>query len=156
MKVFLLKNVPGVGMAGEIIKVSDGYGLNYLIPHKLGVTVTDQNESFYKNRIKQIENRKEVIATETSMLAQSIQELKLMLKYKTCDDNKKRLYGSVGTAEIAQALNEVLHKENIKQTVSERQVLLNKSIRETGIHKVKIKLSTRLQPEITVQISAAE
>ena len=78
MKVFLLKNVPGVGMSGEIIKVSDGYGLNYLIPHKLGVVVTDQNESFYKNRIKHIENRKEVIATETSMLAQSMQELKLM------------------------------------------------------------------------------
>lgn len=143
-------------MAGEIIKVSDGYGLNYLVPNKLGVVVTDQNEAFYKDRIKQIENRKEVIATETSMLARSIQDLKVTLKYKTCDDNKKKLYGSVGAAEIAQALNEELYKKHIKHTVGKSQVLLDKSIKDIGTHKVKIKLSTRLQPEVTIQIAATE
>lgn len=148
MKVFLLKDVPGIGMAGEIIKVSDGYGANYLVPRKLAVVITENNEHLYQAKIKAIEHRKEVIATETSMLARRIEEMKLSIKHKACDEHKKKFYGSVDTAEIAGALQEKGFK------ISKSQVLLPKAIKEAGTYKVKIKLSARLQPEITVVVTA--
>lgn len=52
MKVYLLKDVPKIGLAGELLKVADGFGQNFLVPRKLAVEVTPQNESFYKEREK--------------------------------------------------------------------------------------------------------
>src|SRR5579872_2138138 len=102
MRVFLLKDVPKVGMAGEIIKVADGYGLNYLIPNKLGVEVTANNEASFEKRVKLIEKRHEVIATQTSMLAEKIKAIKLSLKRKVHDDG--RLYGSINALEVVDLL----------------------------------------------------
>ena len=69
MRIFLLKDIEGVGISGEIVKVKEGYGHNYLIPHKLGVEITPKNENQFKHRVKTIEHRKEVVASKTSMLA---------------------------------------------------------------------------------------
>ena len=82
MKVFLLKNVERIGIAGEIIKVADGYAKNFLFPHKLGVEVKPENEKFYEQRVKQVENRKEVVSSQTSMLSEQINGKKFVLKKK--------------------------------------------------------------------------
>lgn len=144
MKVFLLKDVEKVGMAGEIIKVKDGYGLNYLIPNKLGIEVTDQNEGTFQKRLKVIEKRQEVIATQTSMLAEKIKALKLTVKRKTHDDG--RLYGSINPAEIVDLLSE----KNV--SVSKSQIEFGKQIKTAGTYDIIIKLSSKLQPTIKLQV----
>ncbi len=144
MKVFLRKDIEGVGFAGEVVKVSEGYARNFLFPRDLGVEITAQNEAFYKNKIKTIENRKEAIATETSMLAEKIKSLKVTLNRKMHDDGK--LYGAVSPADIAEALS----AQGV--TVAKNQVLINKSIKTKGAHKVIIKLTARLQPELVVSV----
>lgn len=144
MKVFLRKDIEGVGFAGEIVKVSEGYARNFLFPRDLGVEITTHNEAFYKNKIKTIENRKEAIATETSMLAEKIKSLKVTLNRKMHDDGK--LYGAVSPADIAEALS----AQGV--TVAKNQVLINKSIKTKGAHKVIIKLTARLQPELVVSV----
>ena len=83
LKVFLLKDVDKVGMAGEIIKAKEGYARNYLIPKKLGVEVTAQNEASFAHKIKTIEHRKEVLDSKTSMLAEKIKGVEVILK-KRC------------------------------------------------------------------------
>ena len=102
MKVFLLKDVEKVGIAGEVIKVTDGFGKNFLLPGKLAVEVNAKNEGFYKQREKQVENRKEVISSKTSMLAEKISSIKLVLKRKMHDDGK--LYGAISASEIVDVL----------------------------------------------------
>ena len=144
MKVYLLKNIERVGMAGEIIKVSDGYGANYLIPHKLAVAVTGENEGSFKQRAQNIERRTEVIATQTSMLAEKINAITITLKRKMHNDGK--LYGAVSQGEIADLLSE----KGI--SVSKSQVDMPKSIKEKGVYEVTIKLSSRLQPTITLKV----
>jgi len=144
MKVYLLKDVEKVGMAGEVIKVADGYGQNYLLPRKLGIEVTAANESFYKKKEKQIEHRKEVINSKTSMLAEKISSIKLTLKRKMHDDGK--LYGAVAPSEIVEALAEK------GVSVTKSQVEFNKSIKVKGNHEVIIKLSSSLKPTISVTI----
>lgn len=144
MKVYLLQNVEKVGMAGEIIKVSDGYAQNFLFPKKLAVEITALNEEFYKKREKQIEHRKEVIASKTSMLAEKIASIKLTLKRKMHDDGK--LYGAINAAEIVDALAEK------GVSVTKSQVEFDKSIKSKGSYNIVIALSSKLRPAITVTI----
>src|ERR1700750_1756446 len=98
MKVFLLKDVEKVGLSGEIIKVSEGYAANFLIPRKLAIEVTERNAVALQNRIKVVEKREEIIQSKTSMLAERIKSLKLSIKRKAHDDVK--LYGSISQLEI--------------------------------------------------------
>lgn len=146
MKVFLKKDIERVGLAGEVIKVPDGYARNFLFPKKLAIEITGKNESFYKDKIKQVEKRKEVLATETSMLAEKIGSTTVTIKRKLHDDDK--LYGAVSPQEVV----DLLEKEGIK--VSKSQVVFPKNIKQKGEHKVIIKLSSRLQPTIKVKVIA--
>lgn len=147
MKVYLLKDVEKVGLAGEIIKVTDGYAQNFLFPKKLAVQITPANERFYLDRVRKVENRKEVIATETSMLSEKIKSASLELKRKTHDSGK--LYASVGAHEVV----DLLAEKGI--SVAKSQVHFDKTIKTTGIYDVVIKLSSRLQPALKLKVVAA-
>ena len=144
MKVFLLKSVEKVGFAGEVIKVTDGYAMNFLIPRKLAIEVTPSNESSFDSRKKVVEHRQEAIATKTSMLAEKIKSLKLVIKRKLHDDDK--VYGSVGAAEIV----ELLAEQGVK--VAKNQIELPKSIKAKGNYEVIVKLSSSLQPVVMLSI----
>lgn len=144
MKVYLTQNVPQVGMAGEIINVSDGYAANFLLPRKLGVKLTPANEEFYKNKVVQVVHRKEVIETETTMVAEKIKATEIKIKCKIHDDGK--LYGAISQNDIVDAL------EAKGITISKSQVIFDKSIKKTGTHTVTIKISSRLQPQLTVKV----
>jgi large subunit ribosomal protein L9 len=144
MRIFLKKDIEKIGMAGEIIKVSDGFARNFLFPKNLAVEITPQNASFYKKQVKEVEHRKEVVSTQTSMLAERIGSMTLTLKRKLHDDGK--LYGAINQSEIADALSEK------GVSVAKNKVLFSKSIKTKGSHEVTIKLTSRLQPRIKVTI----
>lgn len=146
MKIFLKRDVVGIGMAGEIIKVADGYGKNFLIPRGYGLEITPANEQQITGLVKQVENRKEVISSKTSMLAEKIKSLKLSMKKKVHDGDK--LYGAVTPQEIV----DLLAVEGVK--VSKSQIIMPKSIKERGIHEVTVKLSTSLQPAFQLKVVA--
>jgi large subunit ribosomal protein L9 len=146
LRVFLLKDVEKVGMAGEIIKASEGYARNYLIPRGLAQEVTTKNEASFAHRIKTVEKRQEVVATKTSMLAEKIKGTQLVLKRKIHDDDQ--LYGSISPREIAEELSA---QHGI--TVSNSQVIIDKAIKTKGVHSVTIKLSSQLQPSLKIKIT---
>jgi large subunit ribosomal protein L9 len=144
MKIYLLHNVEKVGLKGEVIKVSDGFGINYLIPRKLGVEVTAANEKSFQHLKKVVENRKEVVASKTSMLAEKIKSLELTLKRKLHDGDK--LYGSINNAEIV----DLLAEQGV--SVQKNQIEMPKSIKRKGKHEIIVKLSSSLQPKVTLNI----
>ncbi|MBA3953787.1 50S ribosomal protein L9 [Candidatus Dependentiae bacterium] len=144
MKVFLLKDVERVGIAGEIIKTSEGYARNFLIPQKLALEVTPQNESSFANKVKTIEHRKEVVESKTSMLAEKIKSIELVLKRKMHDGDK--LYGSISASDIV----DLLAAKGV--SVSKNQVEFGKAIKTKGIYEVVIKLSSKLQPTLKLKI----
>ncbi len=144
MKVYLLHSVEKVGIAGEILNVSEGYAQNFLFPKKLAVKVTDGNQTFFEKKAKTVENRKAVIESETSLLSERIKDVVITLKKKTHDDD--RLYASVNPADIVDALA----AQQIK--VSKSQIIFDKAIKMVGTHLVTIKLSSKLQPQMTVKV----
>ena len=144
MKVFLLKDVVNVGMANQIVAVSEGYAVNFLIPKKLGVQITPENEKNYVGKVKHVEHKKEVIASKTSMLGERIKTLTLTLRKKMHDDGK--LYGSVNSTEVA----ELLAKEGV--AVGKSQIEFEKSIKEKGSFPVIVKLTAKLHAKCMLKV----
>ncbi len=144
MRVFLLKDIERIGIAGEIVKVKEGFAQNFLFPRKLATEVTKDNQKHFKKREKVIEHRKDVVESKSSMLAEKIKSINITLKRKTHDDGK--LYGSINPQEIV----ELLSAKGI--SVSKSQVLFGKSIKSTGAYDVTIKLSSKLQPALNVKV----
>ena len=79
MKVFLLKDVERVGIAGQMLNVSTGYATNFLLAKKLAVEITPENEAQFLSKIRVVEKQKEVVATKTSMLAEKIKHTELKI-----------------------------------------------------------------------------
>ena len=146
MKIYLLTDIERVGIKGEIIQVSNGYARNFVFPRKMGVEVTQANEAFYASRAKSVDERKAVIATKTSMLAEKINGLTIKITHKAHDDGK--LYGAISASEIM----ELLAKEDVN--VAKNQIIFDKNIKETGLFDITIKLSNKLQPKIKLKVVA--
>ena len=145
MLVYMLKDVENVGMAGRVINVSDGYAANFLIPRKLAVEVTEKNKAFYEQKKLKEVVAVEVINSKTGMLAERIKALHLSIKERV---HEGKLYGAIGADEIV----ELLKAKDI--AVNRKQVEFEKSIKTVGEHKVTIRLSSKLKPQLTLKVEA--
>lgn len=148
MKVYMLKDVERIGMAGQIITVSDGYATNFLLPRKLAVEITEGNLEFYKQK-----KQKEVVATEVlnskiAMIAERVKTLQVSIKERVHDDGK--LYGAISADEIV----DLLKAKDI--SINKKQVEFDKSIKSVGEHKVTIRFTSKLKPQLTVKVEAAK
>lgn len=146
MKVCMLKDVENIGMVGQLLKVSDGYAKNFLIPRKLAVEVSLKNESMYAKQAKKAKVATEVLKSKTAMLAERIKNLHLVVKERVHDDGK--LYGAVGPDEVV----ELLKQKDI--SVNRKQVEFKKAIRAIGDHKVTIRLTAKLKPEFILKVTS--
>ena len=146
MKVYMIKDVENVGLAGEILKVAEGYAVNFLIPKKLAVKVTSANEAFYEKNKRELVKREEVISSKTSMMAEKIKGLQLVIKRKMHDDGK--LYGAVSSTEIV----ELMAENGV--AVSKSQIEFDKNIKEKGTFEFTVKLTSKIKPKATLKVIA--
>ena len=148
MKVYMLQDVEKVGMAGQVIKVSDGYAMNFLIPRKLAKKVAAGEEAFFQTRAMKVKVDSQTLNSKTAMLAERIKNLHLVIKERVHDNGK--LYGAVGADEVI----ELLKKKDVN--VNRKQIEFKKAVRSVGEHKVVVKLSSKLKPELTLKVVARE
>lgn len=146
MKVFLRQDVENVGMAGEIVTVSDGFARNYLLPRKKGIRVSTENEKEFSGRLRAVAQRERVASSGVEMKAERIRSIDLVIARKAHDTNK--LYGSISSQEIVDAFKE----RGI--SIAKNQVIFDKAIKTIGEFPVTIKLSSIVQPIITVKVVA--
>jgi large subunit ribosomal protein L9 len=144
MEVYLRKNIAKIGLEGEIIKVGDGFARNYLIPKGFAIEVTTANKSQFEKKQRAVENRKEVIATETSMFADKINNTTVSIARKMHDNGS--LYGSVNAVEIVDALA----LQGI--SIGKSQVEFERPLKAKGTFKVIINLTKRLKGLLTVNV----
>ena len=145
MEVLLKKDVKGVGHAGDIKKVADGYGRNYLIPQGLA-SQANQGAAKQAVQIKSTTERKEERERQSALsLAEKISALTLTFKARATDTD--RLFGSVTASDIALAIEQAVGQE-----IAKRQVDLEHPIRDLGMHKVPVHLMSNIIPEVTVVI----
>lgn len=143
MKVLLLKDVYKLGRAGEVKKVANGYGRNYLIPQGLAVLATPGALKSAERIRVEAEKRRAVLNQELGGIAEQLQGLVLTFAVKAGDTGK--MYGSVTPQDVADAINEKIEGLDIK-----RQQIEMQPIRMLGKHSVHVRLTMDLTPELTV------
>ncbi len=145
MKVLLLQDVKGLGKAGEIKEVADGYGRNYLLRNKLATLATSAEMAKVAG-LKNVAKRKEErLAKEAQGLADRIAKTELVIKAKVGEQH--RLYGSITSSDVAEAL-----KKELGHEIDKRKVELPDPIKHVGSFKVPVHLAPGVTPEVTVHV----
>ncbi len=144
MKVLLTKDVYKLGRAGDVKKVADGYGRNFLIPQGLAVLATVGAMKQIEKIKSQAEIRRTALNSELKGLAEQIQGVTLTFPAKAGETGK--LYGSITTQDIATALTEKVRFEVKRQQVD------SQPIRTLGEFTAHIRLTMDLVPEIKIVV----
>ena len=142
MKVLLLKDVYKLGRAGDIKKVADGYGRNYLLPHGLAVLATAGALKQIEKIRSQAEVRRTELNSELKDLAAQINGITVVFSAKAGETGK--LYGSITTQDVATAIQEKARFEVKKQQVDMQP------IRNLGEFTAHVRLTMDLVPEVKI------
>lgn len=144
MKVMLLKDVYKLGRAGDVKKVADGYGRNYLLPQGLAVLAT-------AGALKQSDRIRTAASAERARLNEELGTLAeklngLTLSFPARAGETGKLYGSVTTAQIAEAIQSASGAQLDKRQID------SQPIKVLGVHPVRVRLTVDLVPELTVLV----
>lgn len=144
MKIILREDVEKLGKAGEVVKVKDGFGRNYLIPRKLAVLANVRNMKALDHDRRTIETRAKKTRKTAEATAATLSSVSLTLPAKAGEEGK--LFGAITSRDIAEALG----KAGV--TVDRKAIQLADPIKQVGDYKVKIRVATDVLPEISVSV----
>lgn len=140
MKVILLKDVKSLGKSGDIVKASDGYARNYLIPKGLAKEATESNINEL-NRRKAAERKKKLEETEKAQKLASELKNKEVKIFAKCGESG-RLFGAITSKDISNAL-----KSQYGIEIDKKKIATN-AIKQLGTYDIEIKI----YPEISTKI----
>ena len=149
MKLILTQEVDGLGSAGDVVEVKDGYGRNYLVPRGLGIRWTRGGE-------KQIESSKAARATRAVRDLDHAKEIKAKLEGSTVNlpvraGEGGRLFGAVTVNDIAGAIASTIGEG----TVDKRKILVGNPIKSLGAHQVTVKVHDEVDAVVNLNVVSA-
>lgn len=146
MKILLKQDVKSQGKKGDIIDVSDGYARNFLLPRGLAVIADAKAVNEVKTKKEAALHKIEEEKQNAIKLVEKLSTITIKLSAPAAPDGK--LYGSINTANIAEALKV---KENID--VDKRKIVLEEHIKSFGTYVVDIKVYPEMTAKITVVVT---
>ena len=148
MEVILLERIARLGGMGDVVKVKNGYGRNFLIPNKKALRASEENKKVF-------EERKHIIAEENAKAkaiaekrAEKLKDMKLVIVRQASQEGK--LYGSVTVRDIAEALKEAGHE------IPKSEIVLTTTIKTTGEYPVRLMLHAEVVTPITLSVNRIE
>ena len=145
MKIILLQDVEGLGKAGDLKDVANGYARNFLLPRRLAAGATPELLANHQQRIAADQRKRE---KQEELNRQQAERLgQVVLTFKARVGRQGRLYGSITSQDIAAGLRE---SEGI--TIDRRMIDLPDPIRTLGTFMVPVKIAQKLEPKITVNV----
>lgn len=149
MDVILLQKVANLGTIGDRVKVKSGYGRNYLLPTGRATLATPTNVAKFEARRVELERTAREQLGDAESRAAALREFKLTITSKAGTEGK--LFGSIGTTDIAEAATKAGHK------VARSEVRLpNGPIRNVGDHVVSVHLHTDVNVDLNVTVVAED
>ena len=145
MKVVLLKDVKNMGKRDDILTVSDGYARNFLFPQKLAAEATPGTLKEIERKRAAQDAREAELKAEAQAKAELLKNKVIVLQVK-CGE-KGRLYGSVTSAEVAEALEK---QHGIK--ADKRKIDIGDPIRETGIREISVWLYSGITTKMKLDV----
>jgi large subunit ribosomal protein L9 len=149
MELILLQKVANLGNIGDRVKVKSGYGRNFLLPQGKATVATPENIAKFEARRAELEKAAQEELQNAQARAAKLEGFKVTLSAKAGGEGK--LFGSIGTPDITEALNNAGHK------IERAEVRLpNGPIRQAGEHIVHLQLHTDVLVELPVVIVPEE
>jgi large subunit ribosomal protein L9 len=146
MEVILLEKIQNLGKLGDKVKVKPGYGRNYLIPRKKAVPATADNIAKFEAQRAELESVQNAALSEAQGRAAQLNGVEIVIVAKAGTEG--RLYGSVGTAEIAEALAGLGH------SIEKREIRLpDGPLRMVGRHTVELQLHADVEASVVVVVT---
>ena len=148
MKIILSEKISNLGNLGDIVQVKPGYARNYLLPQGKAIRATKDNiKIFEKERtIREEENNKNKV--EAEKLSKNMKDVSLIILRPASETGL--LYGSVSTRDISKLL------QNQNFSITHKQVILDKTIKDLGIYNVEIKLHPEVSKDIKLNVARTE
>ena len=146
MKVILKKDVKGTGKAGDVVRVSDGFARNKLIPSGEAVEATKQNiRAIEKEKALKAEQEAQEKA-EAQEIAAELEAKTIVIKVKTGEGGK--LFGSITNKDVSEAI-----KEQTGRDVDKKKIELANPIKQVGSFTVQIKLHSAVTAEVNLVVT---
>lgn len=147
MEVILLERIKHLGRLGDKVKVKSGFGRNFLVPQGKAVPANEANIAEFETRRAELEAAEQKILQAAQQRADKLQALVVRIITQTSDEGK--LYGSVGTKEIADAIVAAGHD------VEKREILLPEGvIRTTGIYDIAIQVHSDVNAAVKLHVES--
>ena len=148
MQVILLERIGRLGQMGDVVKVKDGYARNFLLPQGKALRATKDNMTDFETRRVQLEARNLELKAEAEKVATTL-EGKTFVAIRQAGDTGQ-LYGSVSTRDMAEAISEG------GVSVDKRQVIIEKPIKNLGLHGVKVQLHPEVIVKVTINVARSQ
>lgn len=149
MQVLLLQDVEGLGHAGDVKKVADGYARNYLIPRLLALPATPGSVKAAEQAREAKARKQARVQSEAQALAQLVDGQSVAFQARAGEGD--RLYGSITNANIAEALQAKVGRE-----IDKRKIELDEPIKELGAHTVTIRFAPQAEAKVIVVVERGE
>ncbi|MDF1677537.1 MAG: 50S ribosomal protein L9 [Legionellaceae bacterium] len=147
MHVILLDKVKNLGNLGDVVDVKSGYGRNYLIPEKKAVFATEENRVIFEKRRAEFEKKAQQALAKAEQRAAQLNDVTLVIEVQATDEGK--LYGSIGVAEISDALA----ARSIE--VDKREVMMPEGPLHTiGEYALALQLHSEVTANLQVEVVA--
>ena len=146
MEIILKEDVINLGYKGDILKVKDGYGRNFLIPTKKAILATESAKKMLAEDLKQRAHKLESLKNAAVELADKLKDLTLTVGAKTSTTGK--IFGAVGPIQIADAF------EKAGFAVDRKVILLKDAVKEIGSYKATLKLHKEVTVEVAFEVVA--
>jgi len=148
MKVILLKDIKGTGKKDQILEVSDGFGRNYLLPRKLAVEATSEALNSIEKSKSAAKHREDVKKNDAETAARDLKGKTVTVKVRAGENG--RLYGSITTQEIADAL-----KAQHGVELGKRKIELDEKVTSVGQTTITLKMYAGVSTKMNLVIEAA-
>ena len=147
MKLILTQEVTGLGSAGDVVEVKDGYGRNYLIPRGFGIRWTRGGEKTIESITKSRDARAVRDAEHATEVKAKLEDSTFNVKVRAGQGG--RLFGAVTAGDIAAAITEGGGE------VDKRTIVVDNPIKSLGAHTVKVKLHDDVEAEVHLNVVSA-
>jgi large subunit ribosomal protein L9 len=141
MDVILLERVDTLGQMGDVVTVKNGYARNFLLPQKKALRASKESLAYFETQKAQLEAQNLQRKSEAESVGESMAGMAVVLIRQAGDTGQ--LYGSVSSRDVSEAVTEA------GSTIDRRQVMLEKPIKELGLHEVRL----RLHPEVSIAVT---
>jgi len=145
MHVILLERIAGLGQMGDVVRVKDGFGRNFLLPQGKALRANDNNRKQFEAQRSQLEARNLERKSEAAAVAEKLDGKSFIVVRQAGETGQ--LYGSVNTRDLA----DVITAEGF--SVGRNQIGLNHPIKTIGLHKVAVNLHPEVATSVTINVA---